>query len=160
MRPNECGSAGQACRIDGEPAGTLAPVDIHAGVTTEFRVHSGDPASGSRRCSHWSRRFSPPLLVGVVSAYYLCPKIRQFARHMPQIPHRSNHSCRCSQAYPQKMGIDNSRAANVCRIIRIVTLVSEYGAWSEESGTLISRDSTGRRKRRIRWEEHAPTEER
>lgn len=44
-------------------------------------------------------------------AEHLCPKIRQFAREMPQILHPQQQDDLYSQSYPQKMGIDKSRAA-------------------------------------------------
>jgi hypothetical protein len=139
--------------MDGERARTLAPVDIHAGVTTQSRVYSGDPESSSLTYSHWTWRFSLPLLLGVISADYLCPKIRQFARPMPQIVHRSKQSDRCSQAYPQKMGIDNSRAEDVCRTIRrefrfgIIDIIMEGAANESESSnrrTAVEGEKGGR----------------
>ena len=61
--------------------------------------------------SHWPSPRRPLLLLGVASPEDLCPKIRQFARLLPQTLHPQQPDDLCSQTYPQKMGIDNLHAS-------------------------------------------------
>jgi hypothetical protein len=86
-------------------------VDIHAYVTFEQHAYSGDAQSGSLKVQPLTFQILSLLLLGVISAEHLCPKIRQFAREMRQILHPQHQNDLCSQTYPQKMGIDNSHAA-------------------------------------------------
>jgi len=73
---------------------------------------------------------------------------------MPQILHSQQQDDRCSQTYPQKMGIDNSHAVEQ----HARKIAPNF--FFEQRGGILGREvvRSGGRPRTNVWEEHAPIE--